>query len=189
MEGSVDPYSFDEEESPDRSNHKAVETNGADPVGSGPGLTNLGPVYKYKSAMLSREVEREVEKEEERNESDESSRSSNGGNLSPAKKKYKRPKLEEWSVAQKTPSRPGDKNERSEKTEGGGVVAGPRKGPLWGLPILPKPPQKPEKPREVVKPVSTPVAPTPATAGKVDVKNVWLQAFGAGNAGKTQTKP
>ena len=189
MEGSVDPYSFDDEESPDRSNHKAVETNGADPVGSGPGLTNLGPVYKYKSAMLSREVEKEEEREEVRNESDESSRSSNGGNLSPAKKKYKRPKLEEWSVAQKTPSRPGDKNERSEKTEGGGVVAGPRKGPLWGLPILPKPPQKPEKPREVVKPVSAPVASAPAAAGKVDVKNVWLQAFGAGNASKAPSKP
>merc|ERR1712088_936823 len=118
------------------------------------------------------------------------SRSSNGGNLSPAKKKNKRPKLEEWSVAPKTPnSRPGDKNERPEKTEGGSVVAGPRKGPLWGLPILPKPPQKPEKPREVVKPVSAPVASAPAAAGKVDVKNVWLQAFGAGNASKAPSKP
>ena len=185
-EGGVDPYSFDDNESPDRREAKACEANGAE-VGS----TNQGPVYKYKSAMLSREVEKEEEREEVRNESDESSRGSNGGNLSPAKKKYKRPKLEEWSVAPKTAnSRPGDKNERSDKTEGGAALAGqPRKGPLWGLPILPKPPQKPEKPREVVKPASTPVAPTPAPAGKVDVKNVWLQAFGAGNAGKTQTKP
>ena len=185
-EGGVDPYSFDDNESPDRREAKACESNGAE-VGS----TNQGPVYKYKSAMLSREVEKEEEREEVRNESDESSRGSNGGNLSPAKKKYKRPKLEEWSVAPKTAnSRPGDKNERSDKTEGGAALAGqPRKGPLWGLPILPKPPQKPEKPREAVKPASTPVAPTPAPAGKVDVKNVWLQAFGAGNAGKTQTKP
>ena len=190
LEGGVDPYSFDDDEVPDKKDPKACEANGADTEGSGLGSANIGPVYKYKSAMLSREVEKEEEREEVRNESDESSRSSNGGNLSPAKKKYKRPKLEEWSVAPKTPnSRPGDKNERSEKTEGGGVVAGPRKGPLWGLPILPKPPQKPEKPREVVKPVSTPVAPTPAAAGKVDVKNVWLQAFGAGNTSKAPSKP
>ena len=199
MEGDVDPYSFHEDEIPEKKDSKSVDSNGSLATG-GAASSALGPVYKYKSAMLSREVEKEEEKEEKeekedkeekeegRGESDESSRSSNGGSLSPVKKKYKRPKLEEWSVAPKSVSKPGDRPERPDKTEGVGNQ-GPKKGPLWGLPIMPKPPQKPEKPRDAPKPVSAPVTPnSAASAGKVDVKNVWLQAFGAGNTGKPPGK-
>ena len=191
-EGGPDPYSFHDEESPARA--KIGEANGSGLNKGGlVGGAPIGPVYKYKSAMLSREVEREEEKEEEREEergegkdegreeSDESSRSSSGGAVSPVKKKYKRPKLEEWSVAAKPAGRPAEKQEKTD---------GPRKGPLWGLPILPKPPQKPEKVREPPKSVTVaPPASAATSGGKVDVKNVWLNAFGAGSGNKAAPAP
>ena len=66
-EGGPDPYSFHDEESPARA--KAGEANGSGLNKGGlVGGAPIGPVYKYKSAMLSREVEKEEEREEEREE-------------------------------------------------------------------------------------------------------------------------
>lgn len=200
-----DPFAFDEEEKPGGGHHQAAK-GGDQPNGGG-----AGPVYKYKSALLSREVEPEnlsppvVEQDrQDIGESDESSRSS-GGNVSPVKKKNKRPKLEEWSVNKdakisnkETPGKPEKAGERSEKYDGDGAGgdksnSGVRKGPLWGLPIVPKPPVKAvEKPREkpkVAAAVPEPVAEVPTSQGgsKVSVNNVWLQAFGAGG-GKPKKK-
>eukprot|EP00092_Neocalanus_flemingeri_P015678 GFUD01016972.1.p1 GENE.GFUD01016972.1~~GFUD01016972.1.p1 ORF type:complete len:2025 (+),score=728.26 GFUD01016972.1:126-6200(+) len=196
QEAGDDPYSFEEEEKP--SGGQQAAKGGDQPNGGG-----VGPVYKYKSALLSREVDPESLSppvlEQERldiGESDESSRSS-GGNVSPVKKKNKRPKLEEWSVnkdakvSSKDPTvKPDKPGERSERCEGGGgdkSNAGARKGPLWGLPVVPKPPVKPvEKPREkpkVVEVVEEVMEVQTNQAGsKVSVNDVWLQAFGAGSA-------
>lgn len=193
-----DPYSFDEEEKPDGGHHQGGK--GGDQANGGPGI---GPVYKYKSALLSREVEPDtisppvVEPERlDIDESDESSRSS-GGNLSPVKKKNKRPKLEEWSVnkdaktkeATGKPEKTGDRTEKYdiESANGDKLNNGGRKGPLWGLPVVPKPPLKVvEKPREKPKVVAMPepvVAENPSQSGnKASVNDVWLQAFGAGSS-------
>lgn len=192
-----DPFAFDEEEKP-AGGHQAAKSVDQ-PNGSVPGA---GPVYKYKSALLSREVEPEnlsppvLEQErQDIGESDESSRSS-GGNVSPVKKKNKRPKLEEWSVnkdaktsSKETPGKP-EKTDKYESEGSGGEKqnSSARKGPLWGLPIVPKPPVKAvEKPREkpktaaVPEPEVEPVQPSQG-GGKSTVKNVWLQAFGAGSS-------
>ena len=192
-----DPYSFDEEEKPG-GHHQGGK--GSDQANGGP---SIGPVYKYKSALLSREVEPDSKSppvlESERldiDESDESSRSS-GGNLSPVKKKNKRPKLEEWSVnkdakTKEATGKPEKTAERTEKCDIEGANSdklnnGGRKGPLWGLPVVPKPPSKGvEKPREKSKVVDTTesVVAEPVSQGgnKASVNDVWLQAFGAGSS-------
>ena len=192
-----DPYSFDEEEKPG-GHHQGGK--GSDQANGGP---SIGPVYKYKSALLSREVEPDSKSppvlESERldiDESDESSRSS-GGNLSPVKKKNKRPKLEEWSVnkdakTKEATGKPEKTAERTEKCDIEGANSdklnnGGRKGPLWGLPVVPKPPSKGvEKPREKPKVVDTAesvVAESVSQGGnKASVNDVWLQAFGAGSS-------
>lgn len=192
-----DPYSFEEEEKPVGGHHQAGK--GGDQPNGGPGV---GPVYKYKSALLSREVEPDSISppvlEPERpdiGESDESSRSS-GGNLSPVKKKNKRPKLEEWSVnkdakTKDTPGKPEKTGERTDKYDIEGpncekMNNGGRKGPLWGLPVVPKPPGKiVEKSREKTKVLAAPEpASEPSCQGgsKASVNDVWLQAFGAGSS-------
>jgi len=195
-----DPYSFDEEERPAVGPQTAKSVEQLNGGGAG-----VGPVYKYKSALLSRESELEnlsppvLEVERgDIGESDESSRSS-GGNVSPIKKKNKRPKLEEWSVnkdakvSSKDLPGKGDAVDRSDKCEGDKSNNGVRKGPLWGLPVVPKPPVKlVDKPREKAKAaplVTEPVAAEPVqpshggSNSKAPVNsNVWLQAFGAGGA-------
>jgi len=191
-----DPYSFDEEEKPVGSH----QTGRGDQPNGG---ATVGPVYKYKSALISREVEPDnisppvgEPERQDIGESDESSRSS-GGNVSPVKKKNKRPKLEEWSVnkdakTKETPGKPEKSGERFEKYESEGasgdkLSSGGRKGPLWGLPmpIVSKPPVK--KPREkqkiAVAPEPAPAAESPSQGGsKTSVNDVWLQAFGAGSS-------
>ena len=198
QEAEDDPYSFEEEERP-AGGHQAAKV-GDQPNGS----ACVGPVYKYKSALLSREAESDnlsppvVEQERlDMGESDESSRSS-GGNVSPVKKKNKRPKLEEWSVnkdakiiSKDSPCKPdkaGDRTEKCEASVGDKSNSSGRKGPLWGLPIVPKPPVKPaekpprEKPKVAVVPEPVAEVQPSQVGSKASVTNVWLQAFGAGSA-------
>ena len=155
-----DPYSFEEEDrtaKPGQGRSEVKEPNN--------GTVSSG-VYKYKSALLSRETAGG-------NDSDESSLN---GSTSPTKKK-KRPKLEEWSVNKEklVKNGPGpDINDPAISSE-----KQVKKGALWGLPIVPKPPVKSsDKPTETTKIKEEKVI--EKSSGKVSVNDVWLQAFGAG---------
>jgi len=125
-------------------------------------------------------------------ESDESSRSSGIG--SPMKKKIKRPKLEEWSVKKETKCLGKEKTSdetRTDEIRGNsdnlGSNSAVKKGPLWGLPIVPKPPQKTIERQKPPK-IPEPAAVSPGPTSKSSVNNVWLQAFGGPSVNKNKKK-
>ena len=141
-------------------------------------------------------------------QTDSDSAGERGGGGGDMPKKKKRPKHEQWSVA-KEDNQPLVKVEpdllRIENSENlGSREASLRKGPLWGLPVVPKPPQKvaatsvvsnhsEKPPREKSKPPAVILEP-PATGkdsgggSKASVNDVWLQAFGATGV-KNKKKP
>jgi hypothetical protein len=176
-----------------------------------------GPVYKYKNALLSRDGEGESSLENTAagggakvaskaefcdrligNQTDSDSAGEKGSSQSGALKKNsnKRPKHEQWSVAKeehlavKAESGPTKQESRgSDKDKADQLV---RKGPLWGLPIVPKPPSKGSSSEKQIREKPKVMATVEPAAGKdnskVSVNDVWLQAFGAAGV-KNKKKP
>jgi hypothetical protein len=207
-----DVYQFDDDE---RAGQKESSCRSSSSNSSSMGdKPSRGPVYKYKNALLSRDTDGDSGSSLEpvpaagdakpgvssgdicdrlvNSQTDSDSGSQSGGM---PKKNHKRPKHEQWSVA-KDPGQAIKVEADMVKLESGGgkkekMDQSIRKGPLWGLPIVPKPPSKGsgekqarEKPR-----LAPAVEPASGKDGvKVSVNDVWLQAFGAAGV-KNKKKP
>jgi len=137
-------------------------------------VVNNKPVFSSKESSAS---------------SDDNSRSSLGHHSHSKKSKVKRPKHDDWIVAEPSNKSADPEKARDKKDERRDNLN--RKGPLWGLPkaaesILPKPQKSVEKPPPRDKTNSVPKPEPRAKDGKVSVNDVWLQAFGGV---KTKKRP
>lgn len=144
------------------------------PVDCDNSIINNKPVFSSKESSTS---------------SDDNSRSSQGHISHSKKHKVKRPKHDDWIVAEPSNKNIDPEKTRHKKDERKDNLG--RKGPLWGLPkaaesILPKPQKPVDKPPSRDKTNSVSKAEPRAKDGKVSVNDVWLQAFGGV---KTKKRP
>ena len=180
-----DVYMFDEEE-------KSVSLE----MSSKEEKTSKGPVYKYKSALISRDydsdsnhsrTDKSEKSEDDKKEifKDDTTTSHDRDSPGLIKKKNKRPKLEEWSVARgkslKSKYEGNNEEKHNSKYDNSDILMhdnSSRKNSVAGLQVVPKPISN----ERVLSPEvqkTDPGTPEPVQKeGKVAV-NKWYQAFGA----------
>ena len=173
---SNDVYQFEEEKDP-----------GVDAASKDEKITK-GPVYKYKSALISRDYDsdsshsRNEETCEKVVKDDEVKVADTSIEPQPvAKKKNKRPKHEEWSVLK-------TKSAKSSRIETADTAAGSKpKGTPWNSKAdnkLPSP-----QPLEILETVKSPEPSEPTEPVKKEVSvEKWYQAFGASDT-RNKKKP
>lgn len=151
-----------------------------------------GPVYKYKSALISRDIDTDAKVDKVIDDVTQVDNFDNSLHISheqqsASKKRTKRPKHEEWSVVKKQ-SLKGVKlgpHDDCEEIEEDKQLVLPKNNSIWGLTNIPKSSQKVTE-NDTCEVVST-VIEQPKTEGKVAVDK-WYQAFGAASDMKSKKK-